>query len=132
MKGGEGLSGVLPECARFHATPAGRLAVFYFVKGTDSAGATVGENRLLEVRSDGTVSEPVRVPLKYPLGGFLGFFTATTRGGSPSSNTLDLLGYRVHDPDADRTLGKYPQHAISAPNKIVKSFCISFSPFVNL
>jgi len=118
LEGGEGLSGVLPRCGRFHVTPTDRLVVFYYVDGADSAGEPIRENRLMEVHSDGTLSDPIPVPLKYPLGGFLGFFTATARGGSPTSTTLDLLGYRVYSPDADRTLGKYPQHAISTPNRI--------------
>ena len=55
-------------------------------------GKSVSENRLFEMLADGTAGEPVSVPLEQP---FTSFFTATVRGGSPPSDTLDLLGVRA-------------------------------------
>jgi hypothetical protein len=118
VQGGEGVSGVTPNSARFHVTPDGRLLVFYYVEGTDTEGKAVCENRLMEVFPNGRIGEPVTVPMKHPLGGFLGFFTATPRGGSPPSPTLDVLGYRAHEPGTPRTPGKYKLHGLSYPNKI--------------
>ena len=114
VEGGEGLSGITPNGARFHVLPDGRLLVFYYVEGTDPEGNAVREDRLLEIFPDGQVGEPVTVPMQHPLGGFLGFFTATPRGGSSPSNTLDLLGNRVHEPG---TPGGYKLHGLSYPNK---------------
>jgi hypothetical protein len=92
VHGGEGLSPEIPGFARLHATPDGRLFVFYFCGGTDDTGHPVSENRILELHSDGTPGTPVPVPLDHP---FTRFMTATERGGSPPSNTLDLLGEAV-------------------------------------
>lgn len=91
----EGLSREQPSAPRFQATPDGRLFVFYYVNGTNPAGQPVSENRLIEVLEDGTVTDPVRVPLQRPLNSY---FTATVRGGSPPSYTLDLLGTTVAEP----------------------------------
>lgn len=98
IEGGEGMSAVVPNGARFHVTPDKRLFVFYCATGTDAAGKAVQENRLMEVFSEGTIGQPVVVPMEHPMGGFLGFFTATPRGGSAPSNTLDLLGHRLDSP----------------------------------
>jgi len=118
VEGGEGRSGITPDSARFHLTPDERLLVFYYVQGTDPAGKTVRENRLLEIFPGGEVGEPVVVPMKHPLGGFLAFFTATVRGGSPPSDVLDLLGNRAHTPGEPRTGSKYERHEMTYPNKI--------------
>jgi len=88
-EGGEGLSSETPGSGRFQVTPDNRLLVLYFVGGSDAEGKPVAENRLLEIRQDGTASDPVRVPLADP---FTSFFTATPRAGSPPSNVLELLG----------------------------------------
>jgi hypothetical protein len=88
----EGGASLVAGAARFHVTPDQRLLVFCFVSGTDSAGASVSENRLFALLPDGTSSEPVRVPLSQP---FTSFFTATVRGGSPPSDILELLGNRA-------------------------------------
>ena len=90
--GGEGLSQEIPGYARFHATPDGRLFVFYYCSGVNAQGAGVSENRIMEVFPDGTHGEPVRVPLEHP---FTSFMTATERGGSPPSNDLEVLGETV-------------------------------------
>ena len=118
VEGGEGILGITPNSGRFQVTPDGRLFVFYYVEGNDSAGKAVRENRLMELFGDGETSQPVVVPMKHPLGPYLGFFTATIRGGSPPSNTLELLGYRAHTPEAARTPGKYKLHQLTYPNKI--------------
>ena len=76
---------------RFQITADNRLFVFFYVSGRDASGQSVSENRLLEVRADGSVSQAVRVPFKKP---FSSFLTATVRAGSPPSSTLELLGNR--------------------------------------
>ena len=88
-EGGEGLSGEIPGVGRLQATDDGRLFVFYYCSGADAAGKAVSENRLLEILPNGRHSSPVKVALEHP---FTGFFTATERGGSPPSKTLDVLG----------------------------------------
>ena len=93
----EGASNEVPASGRFQAAPDNRLFVFYYVSGRDAAGKPVSENRLLEIRPDGTPTAPVRVPLSHPLNSF---FTATVRGGSAPSATLDLLGHRAGTPSA--------------------------------
>jgi hypothetical protein len=85
----EGKSNVRPGRGRFHVTADNRLFVFFYVSGRDAGGQPVSENRLLEIRADGTPSAAVRVPLAKP---FSHFFSATVRAGSPPSSTLELLG----------------------------------------
>jgi hypothetical protein len=87
----EGKANERPGRARFHVTPDNRLFVFYYVSGSNANGQPVSENRLQEILPDGSVSEPVRVPLKEP---FVDFMTATVRAGSPPSKALDVLGVR--------------------------------------
>jgi hypothetical protein len=87
----EGGADLIASAGRFHVTPDGRLLVVYYVSGTDDAGQPVSENQLIELRADGTVSSPIRIPLGQP---FTSFFTATVRGGSAPSEYLDLLGAR--------------------------------------
>ena len=91
----EGGPNEIPGAARFQVTPENRLFVFYHVSGSDSEGKAVSENRLMELLPDGTASPQVTVPLKHPLSGY---FTATVRGGSPPSKTLELLGTRAGTP----------------------------------
>ncbi|MFQ6036256.1 MAG: hypothetical protein ACE5NM_10500, partial [Sedimentisphaerales bacterium] len=88
----EGKSKEIPACPRFHVTPENRLFVLYYVYGTDVAGKSVSENRIMELHLDGSSNPPFRVPLSYPMNNF---FTATVRGGSPPSKIIDLLGTRV-------------------------------------
>ncbi len=87
----EGKSNERPGRGRFQITPDNRLFVFFYVSGSDAAGKSISENRLLEILPDGSVSKAVRVPLQRP---FTDFFTATIRAGSPPSRTLELLGTR--------------------------------------
>ncbi len=96
VKAGEGESSEIPGKGRLHATPDGRLFVFYYCSGTDASGKPISENRLMEIlpagggqKPAGGHSEPVKVPLAHP---FTDFFTATERGGSPPSTTLDIFG----------------------------------------
>ena len=91
----EGESAVIPSEPRFQVTPENRLFVFFFAMGTDAEGRGVAENRLLEIYPDGSSSGQIKVPLRYPLNSY---FTATVRGGSPPSDTLDLLGHRLATP----------------------------------
>ena len=72
--------------------PDGRLLAFYYVQGTDAAGKAVSENRVMELRPDGTSGPQIRVPLKQP---FQDCFTATVRAGSLPSTILDVLGHRI-------------------------------------
>lgn len=88
----EGGAAEVASAARFQITPGGRLFVFYYVSGTDAEGKRVSENRLVELLGDGVPGKPVAVPLEHPLSNY---FTATVRGGSPPSTTLDLLGTRA-------------------------------------
>jgi hypothetical protein len=88
----EGGANEIASTGRFQVTPDNRLFVFYYVSGTDPEGKQVSENRLQELHADGTVSKPVAVPMEHPM---TSYFTATVRGGSPPSTTLDLLGVRV-------------------------------------
>ncbi len=85
----EGKSHEQPGRGRFHATPDGRLFVIYHVSGADSAKRPLSENRLAEVRADGSIGPARRIPFRKP---FTEFFTATPRAGSPPSDRIDLLG----------------------------------------
>ena len=89
VRGGEGESGEVPGCARFQATPDGRLFVFYYCGGADAAGNPVSENRVIEILPNSGHTIPVKVTLEYP---FTSFMTATQRAGSAPSQTLDVLG----------------------------------------
>jgi hypothetical protein len=92
MSGGEVGSTEIPGRARFHVMPDGRLFVVGYVHGRDQAGASVSENRLIELLPDGTSSPPIRLAMEHPL---TVFFTATPRAGCAPSTTLDLLGTRA-------------------------------------
>ena len=54
LKAEEGGAGEIPGRGRFHVMPDGRLLAFYYVHGKDAAGKAVSENRLMELRPDGT------------------------------------------------------------------------------
>ena len=96
LKAEEGGAGEVPGRGRFHVMPDGRLLAFYYVHGRDAAGKAVSENRIMELRPDGTSGPQIRVPLKQP---FRDYFTATVRAGSPPSPILDVLGHRVGNSD---------------------------------
>jgi hypothetical protein len=87
----EATPGIVGSAARFQVAPNGRLFVAYYASGTDKTNRRVSENRLVEVVKNASLAAPVPIPLQRP---FVSFFTATVRGGSPPSRTLELLGER--------------------------------------
>jgi hypothetical protein len=87
----EGAPGVVASAGRFCVTPDNRLFVAHLASGTDANGKRVFENRIFELHNDGTMSDPVRIPLKTP---FVNYFTTTIRAGSAPSSTLDMLGIK--------------------------------------
>jgi hypothetical protein len=88
----EGKPGAVGSWPRFQITPDNRLFLICYASGKGPDGEAVAENRLMEIRPGGEVSEPVAVPFKKP---FTAYFTATVRGGSSASRTLELLGQRA-------------------------------------
>jgi hypothetical protein len=81
----------VPSAARLHATPTNRLFLMWYVSGRDSAGHSIAENRIVELRGGGMSALPQRIPLGAP---FQAFFTTTPRGGSLPSSALEILGQR--------------------------------------
>ena len=88
-EGGDELGGLRPGRGRFQRTASGRLLVCYYLGGTDASGSPIAENRIVEIGPDGSLGQPVTVPLKTALPSF---FTATERAGCQPSNLLDLFG----------------------------------------
>jgi len=86
MKGGEDASPLIPLYGRFHAFEAGEVSVVLSVHGRGENGSQISENRILTL---GTDRAPATIPFLRP---FRMFFTATERGGSRPSRTLDLYG----------------------------------------
>ncbi|MCZ6678106.1 MAG: hypothetical protein O7E52_12735, partial [Candidatus Poribacteria bacterium] len=82
-------SSEMPGNARFQATDDGRLFVIYYCGGRTAAGEGISENRLLQILPAQEEFQAVRIDLKEP---FYTFFTATERGGSAPSRTIDLFG----------------------------------------
>jgi len=80
-----------PSAPRFQPTPDNRLLLVYYVSGSDSAGKRVSENRVTEILPGSRTGAAVKIGFKSP---FTSYFTATVRGGSPPSKTLELLGQR--------------------------------------
>jgi hypothetical protein len=68
------------------------LFVVFYAAGREADGQRVAENRVMEILAGGPTGVPVRLPLAKP---FKSYFTTTVRGGSPPSNTLELLGQRA-------------------------------------
>jgi hypothetical protein len=91
----EGKPGEIASAPRFQVTRQDRLVLAFYVQGTDSAGKSVSENRLMEILHEGETGPPVRIPFKKP---FTSYFTATVRGGSPPSDTLEMFGQRAGAP----------------------------------
>ncbi len=79
----------IPGQARFQATPDGRLFVVYYVGGRREDGSRVSENRLVEVKGDGTPGPAKLIPFRQP---FTSFQTANERAGCTPSFQLDMLG----------------------------------------
>jgi hypothetical protein len=84
--------GIIGSAGRFHVTADQRLFVVFYAAGREADGQRVAENRVMEILADGRTGVPVRLPLAKP---FKSYFTTTVRGGSPPSNTLELLGQRA-------------------------------------
>ena len=91
----EGRPGEVPAAPRFQAAPDNRLYLVFYVSGTDRAGKAISENRVMEVLATGETRAQARIPFSKP---FTSYFTATVRGGSPPSDTLELLGQRQGSP----------------------------------
>ncbi len=90
MRVEEGESEIVPNFGRFHITPDGRIFIFYSMGHKDLRQEEIAvENRIVEVKSNGVFSEPVVLNLDMPI---QRYFTATPRGGSSPSQTLDVLG----------------------------------------
>jgi hypothetical protein len=85
----EGNPGESVGAARFQVTPDHRLFLVVYVSGTDNAGKAVSENRVMEILAGGDTGPQTRIPFAKP---FSFYFTATVRGGSPPSNTIEFLG----------------------------------------
>jgi hypothetical protein len=79
IAGGEGTTGLQPAYGRFHRDASGQLLVIY---------SASGENGYIALTEDG-FGEPTTIPLAEAFGTF---FTASERGGSLPSDTLDLFG----------------------------------------
>lgn len=92
MESTEDKPGVVGSAGRFHVTPDHRLFVVFYAAGTEAGGRSVAENRLLEILPDGSAGASVRLSLSKP---FASYFTTTVRGGSPASETLEMLGPRM-------------------------------------
>jgi hypothetical protein len=74
---------------RYQVFPDNRLFVIFHISGTDKNGNQGSENRIMEIHKDGSPSLSQTIPLKQPMSFF---FTATPRGGSLPSATIDLIG----------------------------------------
>ncbi|RKX29283.1 MAG: hypothetical protein DRP71_16465 [Verrucomicrobia bacterium] len=73
-----------PTWGRLHQLPDGRLIAI--VSADRENGRVMWA---LELDTSGRPGRPIEIPLQQPLGAV--FFTNTARGGSPPSNTIDLL-----------------------------------------
>jgi hypothetical protein len=88
----EGTPGPQASAPRFQVTPDGRVFLFCCVTLPGEGQDRAQENRVYEIGKDGSCGEGVKVPLSVP---FTSYFTATTRGGSPLSNTIELFGHQA-------------------------------------
>lgn len=92
MESTEDKPALIGSAGRFQVTPDNRLFVVCYASGTGADGRQISENRVFEVLPDGSMGAPARLPLAKP---FTSYFTATVRGGSPPSRTLEMLGLRA-------------------------------------
>jgi len=97
LEAGEGAGNEFPSTPRFQITPDNRLILVYAVEHREP-DKTTRENRLMELSADGVPGSSVKIPLEYP---FSNYFTATPRGGSAPSTTLDLFGSRFERPSGE-------------------------------
>lgn len=84
-------SSLIGSAPRFQVTADNRLYLVYLVVGAGQDGERVFENRIQEIRADGSAAAAVKIPFEHP---FTSYFTTTIRGGSLPSNTLEMLGTR--------------------------------------
>jgi hypothetical protein len=92
MESTEAKPGITGSAGRFHVTPDHRLFVVCYASGNEGSGRNVAENRILEILPDGSPGSAVRLAFAKP---FTSYFTTTVRGGSPASQTLEMLGTRA-------------------------------------
>lgn len=92
LESNEDRPGLVDSAVRFHATSDNRLFVVQLASGVGPDGTGISENRIVEILPEGKIGAPVRLPLERP---FTSYFTATVRGGSPPSATLEMLGHRA-------------------------------------
>ena len=93
LQGGEGSGPLVPESRpRFHIAPGGRLFAVYCTFDYPPSNPRVYRNWIREIHPDGTVAEPLKLPLQVPL---REFFTTTPRGGAAPSEVLEMLGPRA-------------------------------------
>jgi hypothetical protein len=88
--------GIAGSAGRFCVTPENRLFVVHLASGTEAGGRGVFENRVVEIRPDGTIGKPMRIRFQKP---FTSYFTTTVRAGSPPSRTLEMFGARDGAPN---------------------------------
>lgn len=87
--GGETTGPLWPQGRpRFHITPDHTLYILYSLRGASAETRSQTGNYAVRVEPDGSVSEPVRIPLERP---FTMCFTATPRSGNALTDTADLL-----------------------------------------
>ena len=85
----EGGTNGIPVEARFQILPDQRIFVVYAIRENLTADQSAVKNYIMEIGPGSKTTEPVLIPLRYP---FSSFFTATVRGGSEPSSSLDFLG----------------------------------------
>jgi hypothetical protein len=90
----EGMEKYSISWGRFHVTDDNRLFMIFYLSGTNKVGQQQNENRILEIYRDGSVSSSQRIPLENPMSFFM---TATHRGGTLPSKTIDLVGYGANE-----------------------------------
>lgn len=98
LTGDEDRGDELPSWARFHATSKGRLYVLASTR-SQATGKDVAGIRLLELTSETDPPIETRVNLNHP---FVNFMTATERGGTRPSNTIDVIGLTASEPNVIR------------------------------
>jgi hypothetical protein len=91
----ESAPGIIGSSPRFQITPENRLFVVYAANGIGADGKGISEQRVREILPAGEFSSPARLQLQKIFGEY---FTATVRGGSPPSRTLEMLGPRAGTP----------------------------------
>lgn len=87
---------------RFHVTPDQTLYILYCMIGTTPAAREQTGSYTVRVEADGSISAPVRIPLRYPLTDT--FFSATPRSGNRPSEAADLL---ISDTQDGKPIARY-------------------------